>query len=425
MLKIINQSVIDNIEKGPIYRSLFSNGACLLQHEAEGFASAKVSVNFIAGSIFESVDQHGLAHLIEHLIFKETKTDYIKFLEQAGAELNAYTYKENVCFEMSCLSKKIDYLLPYFLEVFLSLDFSDEQLSKEKKVVMQELNEDKDDHETQGLEFVFQKNFDDRVGHPVGGTISQVRRYKRVDVEKFYKKYFTPDRMILTIVNGSDPIINKNIFKHALTTFSTGKERKPFRIKSVSAIKKIKHFNSVKKRRMESAISYFSFNGPSVKSDATYDFIVLDELLFEGLSSLFFKKFREERPLVYGLGSTLNSFSACGNYIMVFNSNSIHINDIKAGVKDVLGQIAQDGPVVADMTAIKNKIMDTWEMAFDDIEERAEFIAENEIYQNHEFGIPQIREKISRVSIESIKKLVENIFIKNDYSTLILKNKGI
>jgi predicted Zn-dependent peptidase len=148
-------NIIHNFEKGPITRSLFRNGATLLFHHAVGFSGARVNINFIAGSMFEKKEERGLAHLIEHLVFKETETNYLKELEFEGAEINAYTYKENVCFEMSLLADKLEIFLPKFIQLVGSLNFSDEQFRKEKEIVIQEIKEDLDDHESMGFEYLF------------------------------------------------------------------------------------------------------------------------------------------------------------------------------------------------------------------------------------------------------------------------------
>ena len=88
MLRIIEDQKINDFEKGPIRRSLFSNGAMSIVHKAIGFSGAKVQLHFIAGSMFEGENEEGLSHLIEHMIFKESDTEYIKQLE-------SYIYKSS------------------------------------------------------------------------------------------------------------------------------------------------------------------------------------------------------------------------------------------------------------------------------------------------------------------------------------------
>ena len=89
MLKPYQTTKQSFLGKGPIYRSLFNNGSVFLFHQANGFTGAKVSLNVMAGSMFESEQQYGIAHLLEHLIFKEVNTTLIKEMELIGGEVNA------------------------------------------------------------------------------------------------------------------------------------------------------------------------------------------------------------------------------------------------------------------------------------------------------------------------------------------------
>lgn len=420
----------DSINKGPIHRSLFSNGAVLLQHSAPGFSGAKVNLNFLAGSMFEKKSEHGIAHLIEHLLFKETDSDILRRLELQGAQVNAYTYKENVCFEMSCMASKLKYLLPLFLEMFLTLDFSKEQLEKEKRVIIQELIEDKEDHETQGLEFIFNKNFPEDLGHPIGGGISQIKNYTQKNVLDFYHKYFKAERMILSLGGGfleKEQVSFKKIFKTALEQFFPIKDKAPYRFKTLPRVAKLEHSKSRLKRQMESAIVFYSFDGPSANSKSYYDYLILDELLFEGLCSPFFKKFREEKALVYGLSSSVNSFGKYGNYIMAFNSQNENIVAIRKGVLEVLDslleQLTSQSITMNDISLIKNRMIDSWEIAFDSIDERVDYIGESEMYQLHETGLSQVKKQIESVTQLTLVKLLKKMYKKSEYTELILLKK--
>ena len=422
MLKTLKTELITDFNKGPIYRSLYSNGAVLLEHKAVGFVGAKVNLNYLAGAIFENEEQEGLSHLIEHLLFKDNDSSLISQLELAGAEVNAYTYKENVCFEMTCLASKLDKLLPVFLEFFLQLKFTDEQFRKEKKVIIQELKEDKDDHEAEGLEYLFEKNFNRKLGHRIGGRISQVEKYKKEDILKYYKKFYTPDRMVLTIVHGDEEFSGEKIFFDKLQGYSSLKDKDPYRLKAFDKITKLKHVNKTYYRKVESTIQYFSFNGPALNYKNFYAYVILDEILFEGLSSVLFKKFREEVPLVYGLGSIVNSFSSCGNYIMYFNTQKKNVDAIKRGVIETLEECSNSLEHMADIEQIKERLIDSWHLAFDSIDERAEYLADNEIYQLNELDIDMIQEKIFMVDVKSVQSVAKQLYI-NDYSKLTITRK--
>lgn len=421
MLKTSNVDILNTMEKGPILRSLFSNGACYTFHQAKGFSGAKVNLSFLAGSIFESREEQGIAHLLEHLMFKETATKRIYHLEKNGAELNAYTYKETVSFEMECHKDNLDNLLPDFLDHFLNLDFNEDQFIKEKQVVLHELKEDEDDHEAQGIEELFSQNFSFDIAHPVGGKLGQVKKITSEQIRNYFSKYFTPQRLILTIVSGKKSDYTE-LLQQKMLKYFTGKKRSPIRLALKKKRRALVHSKKVKHRKMESSISYFSFDGPKVNDGSYYDFVVLDELLFEGLSSYFFKRLREDEPLVYGMGSALNSFHHSGQYLMIFTGSVEKAKRLKKIVTQGLNDFLDVKLCAQEIEKIKKRLIQNWELSFDLLDERLEFLLDQEIYEMQHKTIGQMRAELRRVDGKSIQKALKKMY--KDHSYLLYKNRG-
>ncbi len=424
MLKKTHFKTFNTIKKGPIYRSLFSNGAGFIFHQAESYKTAHVSLNFLAGSMFENEKEYGLAHLVEHLLFKDKKNSKIRELEMLGADVNAYTYKENICVELTCLGRKLEQILPAFLTHFLCFHFSEEEFEREKKTVIQELHEDKDDHETQGIEMLFEKNFSKDIGHPVGGNEKRLRKFTVQDAQNFYKKHFIPQKMFLTIVGGEiDKHRLEKIYKNALEKYTSSLQRQPFRLRGYKTKQAIKTFRSTRKRAMESAIVFYAFDGPKIDADDYYDYVVLDQILFDGLSSLFFVEFREKSSLIYGLDSALNSFAKAGSYIMIFNTQNQRVSLLDKKVHKVLNDLMLKPLAEDKIRHVKTKILDHWESSFDSLIERTEFLVDNEFYQRHDLSIGEMEKKLNKVSGHSIQKLLKRIYQNNEYSKLVFLKK--
>lgn len=422
-LKLTEQNQFNSIEKGPIYRSLFSNGACYNFHYAQGFSGARANITFIAGSMFENSDEAGIAHLIEHLLFKEVKSDRISTLENGGAQLNAFTYKESVTIEMNCHTEDIVELFPLFLDQFLYLDFDKEQFKKEKKIICHELKEDKDDHEASGIEELFEKNFNYAIGHPVGGKVSKVKDYSEENILSYYKKYFTADRLIISVVSGKEVDLFEITEKKISERFDT-KSKPPFRLLAGNKKEKLKHFKKKSKKKMESSISFFGFNGPKINDLHYYDYLVLDELLFDGISSLLFKAMREQNALVYGMVSSLNSFHNCGQYMMIFSGSAKKEKAIKEVLFENLRKIANAEVSLDHIDAIKMKMVQSWELSFDSLDERIEFLTDQEIYGLHAKTLSKMKEELFKVTSLSIQKLAKKLYKNEDYSYLLYQNKG-
>lgn len=424
MIKLKSSENISLYEKGPIRRSLFTNGATTLFHEFKGLNSATVSLYFLVGSVDEIKSEYGITHVIEHMLFKEGgKSNLIKELEFLGAQINAYTYKEYVCFELDCLAAKLDLFLPKFLKLFFNPVFDNDELKIEKQVIVQELKDELDDHESVGYELIMKKNFDEKLGHSIGGTISNVKRFSSKKLFDFYNRYFTPDRMILSITSGKkcnklESILEKEM--NEIQRFDIKKS--PYRLGSSKKFGNLNHFKITLKRKMESAILYYSFSGPALENEYYYDLVILDELLFEGLSSKFFQELREKHGLLYGMGSSVNSFVNTGSYMLVFNTDPKNISILKKKVLEILHYYRDNEFLDSEVSAIKARVNDSWQTHFDSMSSRNEYIASIEMYQTKKYSIKYQEKLVNRVTPKRLKHIV-NKLLNDGFTQLVMLPK--
>lgn len=420
MIEILNTNINKSFEKGPIRRSLFSNGTVSLFHQFKGMESAVVYIYFLSGSVFEKPHEYGISHVIEHMLFKEIEENkLIKELEYAGAEINAYTYKEHVCFEMSCSAKKLAEFYPKFLSLFLNPHFEEKALELEKNVIVQELKEDGDDHETFGMEYLYKKNFDAKLGHSIGGSVKNVRSFNSSDLMKFYMKYYTSDRLIISVVSGHPFKALESSTLRTMNLFLKDKKLSPKRLKKTKKFSRLEHNSTKLNRKMESSIVFYSFDGLSVHHKDYFPLLLLDDFLFEGMSSLFFDELREKRGIVYGMGSALNSYADQGSYIMVFNTKKSNVPLLNQTIISLMHSLKNDKDLLNTIDPIRERIKEAWLLAFDSMSERCEYFAEIEMFAGNDFSLQRIIDKLNQVKVQDVRRVVARLF-KYNYSRLIL-----
>src|SRR5690606_516384 len=145
--------------------------------------------------------------------------------------INAYTYKEYVCFELTCLTRRLKEFLPLFLELFLSPSFTEDDFLLEREVVIQELREDLDDHENTGHEFLMSKLYPESLGHGIGGSEKSVRSISFKKLNEFHQRFFTPERLVISVSAGDDFLKLEKILEEAFQKFLPNTSKKPYRIK--------------------------------------------------------------------------------------------------------------------------------------------------------------------------------------------------
>lgn len=176
------------------------NGIRLI-HKNNGSSVAHCGLFIHTGSRDESPDEHGLAHLIEHVIFKGTgkrKAFHIlSRLEDVGGELNAYTSKEETCIYASYLKEDFHRAIELISDIFFHSTYPEKELAREKEVIIDEINSYKDNP----AELIFD-DFEELIykdqplGRNILGTPGRIRHFTREDIFRFIRNNYHTDEMV-------------------------------------------------------------------------------------------------------------------------------------------------------------------------------------------------------------------------------------
>ena len=180
------------------------NGIRLL-HVPSASAISHACIIINSGSRDETEQQSGLAHFIEHLVFKRTEkrntNQILNRLESVGADLNAYTTKEYTCIHASFLHPYLDRTLELFNDIVFHSTFPEEEMEKEKGVILDEIASYQDQPE----EAIYD-DFEDLIfqGHPMGrnilGSSASVTALQRVDILQFIADNYHTDKIIIAVL---------------------------------------------------------------------------------------------------------------------------------------------------------------------------------------------------------------------------------
>src|SRR5690554_3494932 len=171
---------------------------------------AHLGVTVRAGSRYESENEEGLAHFLEHCIFKGTKNrrafHVLSRLDSVGGELNAYTTKEEVCVYSSFTKEHFKRASDLLADIIFNSTFPEKEIEKEKEVVLDEINSYLDSPSDQIFDdfesYLFPGN---PLGNNILGTVESVQSFQREDLERYVKKFFYPANMVISFVGNLKP----------------------------------------------------------------------------------------------------------------------------------------------------------------------------------------------------------------------------
>ena len=198
-----------------LFTHTFPNGIRLI-HFAVNSPVGHCGLLINTGSRDEAAHEHGMAHFIEHVIFKGTKKrktfHILSRIDDVGGELNAYTTKEETCIYASFLKQDFNRALELLHDITFNSTFPARELEKEKEVIIDEINSYKDNPSDLILddfeELVFK---DDPMGRNILGTPEMLERFGRADIETFMANNYHTDQMVICSVGQIEPYRIKGI----------------------------------------------------------------------------------------------------------------------------------------------------------------------------------------------------------------------
>lgn len=382
--------------KPEFYKKKLKNGLTVL-FEKRKLPVVSISTNIKFGSAYESMDNKGISHFIEHLTFKGTKkrshNQIAREIEKKGGILNAFTGEEYTSFWNKMPSRFLKDGLNIASDLILNPKFDEKEFEKEKKVILEEIKMYHDNPRIYVIEKIKGLLYKKPFGAFGIGTEESLKPMTRKQVSGLFKNYYSTDAMILAIVGNADW---EEVLKFG-ESFPTRKrkliEHNPIKINSelVEARKGI-----------DQAHFMLGFHIPNLSQKARYDYEIMLTLLAGGMSSILFRELREKRGLCYAVKGDVD----IGNK---YGYAAIYVGTVKEKIKQVKEIILKE---IKNLKNIKkNELEETKEQLIglkdllaEDSTNVMNFLVQEETggeaeeYYKYEY-------KIKNIKLEDIRKL--------------------
>jgi predicted Zn-dependent peptidase len=297
------------------------NGIRLL-HVPSASAISHSCIIINSGSRDEDEHQSGLAHFIEHLVFKRTEkrstNQILNRLESVGADLNAYTTKEYTCIHASFLHPYLDRTLELFNDIVFHSTFPEDEMEKEKGVILDEISSYLDQPE----EAIYD-DFEDLVfaQHPLGrnilGTAESVEGLSQQDIKNFMLANYHTDEIVIAVLGNYS-------FAKAVKIFTRYYAEVPENIKPHSRIapEKSVTFNKVEHKPITQAHTMLGGTAYSLHDPYKTGLLLLNNLLCgTGMSSILNLEIREKHGIAYSIESGYSALTDTGLFTVYFGTD--------------------------------------------------------------------------------------------------------
>ncbi|WP_315114848.1 pitrilysin family protein [uncultured Clostridium sp.] len=313
-----------------------SNGLKVVLEKIDYVNSVSVGLWVKNGSRNEDKQNNGISHFIEHMLFKGTEKrsakEIAESIEDVGGQINAFTAKESTCYYAKILDSHLDLALDVLSDMLFNSKFDEEEIEKEKGVIIEEINMNEDSPEDVLLDLHSEAMWgEDSIAFPILGSVKTVNSFTREIIMDYIESRYIPKNCVLSIAGKFD---EKDIIKLVECYFGNWN----FKDKKLSTCSSPKILNShlFKEKKIEQLHISLGLNGLPLGSDDLYPLLFLNNLLGGGASSILFQKIREEMGRCYSIYSYISAFNNTGVVSIYTGLNPKYSVEVVSLIKEEL-----------------------------------------------------------------------------------------
>jgi predicted Zn-dependent peptidase len=340
-----------------LFRHTTPSGTEILVQPIPAVRSCSVGFFVRRGSCQEAKAEEGLAHFIEHTVFKGTEKYptpelIAEISDHLGGHIDAFTGKENACFYGKVLRERLPGLVDFLSDLVTAPKFNADELARERDVILEEISQSEDQPDDWVAELFYQNFWKGMpLGHSILGRPEQVRRYTSEKVRDFFFKTYCPKNLLIVAagdVDGSEfaSLAENRLegsFKHS-QKLSTAREKpnicQPF-------------INNAQRRSLNQVSLVMGFPAPSHRHADRIASNLLCHILGGGMSSRLFLELREKHALCYQIGSFNSHYRDSGAIQIVAGCATGKARELVRRTMAECRRLASKGPSQAELDRTK------------------------------------------------------------------------
>jgi predicted Zn-dependent peptidase len=316
------------------------NGLRVITEHMPGLASAALGVWIGAGGRHETEAQNGVAHFLEHMAFKGTRTrsavQIAEAIEDVGGYLNAYTSRETTAYYARVLAEDAPLALDLIGDILLNPQFSEAEIAVERGVILQEIGQALDTPDDIVFDWLQEAAYPGQpIGRSILGPAERVRGFGRPDLETFVRGHYAPNRMILAAAGAvdHDALVRQaeRLFGHLPrgpedaappALFSGGEMRM--------------------EKPLEQAHLTLALPAPAYPDADLYAGQVFGTLFGGGMSSRLFQEAREKRGLCYTIFAQASAYADTGMFTIYAGTGADELRGLSELIADEMKRAVDD-----------------------------------------------------------------------------------
>lgn len=430
-----------------LYRTVYAmevlsldNGLQYIFQQRKGTGVVALQVWVKAGSKYEEPKIAGITHFIEHLIFKGTEkvkaNEMASRIESLGGVINAYTSYDNTVYHIVIPAKAFEEGFELLVDAVKNPAFPEEEVNKEKKVVLEEIKMGEDDPQRKLFKELFSTSYDAHpYGRPIIGYEDTVKNIQRDEILNYFRKYYTPDNMAVVVVGDfdaktADALIKKHFSEKKIPLHLTSKKEgldspPPAKEDKGDSQKQGEVKEKIIEKNVRESYLAIAYRIPSMVHEDTPALEVLGTILGEGESSRLQEQLKYKKGIVTNSTTYLFTPKEDGLFVIFSTLKGKDYQSIAKAINDELARLLKEGTNEWEMTKAKNMIKASYVYSLETVQGTARQLGNFQTLTGDPLFVERYLKNVDRVTKDDIKRVLQKYILGKDKTLVALLPKAV
>lgn len=358
------------------------------------------------GTRYETADQHGISHLLEHMVFKGTKTrnasQIVREIEAVGGHLNAYTSREHTSYYCRILKNDVGLALDLLADILLNSQFPESELEREREVVLQEIGQVHDTPDDQIFDDLQTTAFPDQaLGRPILGTEETVTSFGADNLRDYMASHYSAGNMILAAAGNLDHERFCGLAEERFARLARGRN---------TTLQKARYHGGELRagKKLEQLHLALGFESCSYLDSDYYAVQVYTTILGGGMSSRLFQEVREKRGLSYSVYAFNSALRETGLLSIYAGTGPEHVAELLPIVVTEMKALT-DGVTEDEILSAKAQLKAGLLRCLESTSSRSEQIARQMLIFGRVLATKELVENVNAVDKNAVNKIAARI----------------
>jgi predicted Zn-dependent peptidase len=407
-----------------ITKEVLENGLTLVTEAMPHVRSVAVGVWLKRGSRHERLEQTGISHFIEHMVFKGTSTRSAERIasevDSIGGFMDAFTAKEYASFHLKVLDQHLPLAVELLGDIVMNPLFDPVEMVKEKKVIFEEMSMVEDTPDDLVMELFTEAFWPDHpLGRPILGTRRSVAGFDRDELLDFFRKVYQPGNVLIAAAGHLDHEGASALVRRHFGGLSA--RRNGSRVKAPTPTARIVTRSKKELEQVHLCLGTSAYPQGHEDRFASY---ILNTVLGGSMSSRLFQNVREKRGLVYSISSGVAAYSDAGAITIYAGTRLESLDEVVRLCVAELRRLRSEPLPEAELRRAKDHLKGSLMLSLESTGSRMNHIARQEIYFGRQFGLDEITASIEAVSAADVERIASDLFRGPMHTSVLGNLKG-